>query len=191
MLNKSIRIILGSRSPRRKEILGRFFHNVVISPQDTEEQSLETEPDRIVMDIALKKLGLLPSLFPNDLVITADTIVWYNDKIYGKPVNDKDAERMLKELSGNTHKVFTGFAIAFKGKIMTDYDVSEVKFRNLSEREIIDYIHSGSPMDKAGAYGIQDNFAVMSYEGDIDTIVGLPLRKILIQCEEFISNEEN
>ena len=117
------------------------------------------------------------------IIITADTIVVLDNQIIGKPKNKKDAERILKKLSGRTHKVYTGFSVfnSVNGKIITEYEKTFVKFRELNKKEIVDYISTGSPMDKAGAYGIQDDFGAVFVEkinGCYYNVVGLPLTKV-------------
>lgn len=107
----------------------------------------------------------------------------------GKPKDEKDAFNMLTSLSGKSHQVYSGYAIGYKGKIVVGADCANVKFKTLSDSQINDYIKMGSPLDKAGAYGIQDGVVVASYDGDLNTIVGLPVDKILKDCKELIDNE--
>ncbi len=126
----------------------------------------------------------LPKLKVKDgIIITADTIVVLNKKIIGKPVDEKDAFIILKKLSSNTHQVYTGFAIynSRKNSTLVDYEKTFVTFRKISDKEIKDYIKTGSPMDKAGAYGIQDDFGAVFVEkinGCYYNVVGLPLFKL-------------
>ncbi|MFA6540554.1 MAG: Maf family protein, partial [Bacteroidota bacterium] len=125
------------------------------------------------------------------IVIGSDTIVVIDDKVLGKPSSAVDAEEMLSALSGKTHTVFTGFAFVDAGskKSYIDFEQTEVTFRPLSSEEITDYINSGSPMDKAGAYGIQDDFGAVFVEkivGDYYTVVGFPISKFYVAFREFV-----
>jgi septum formation protein len=136
------------------------------------------------MDEAVKKVK-------NGIVITADTIVVLDKEIIGKPKNKKDAEKILKKLSGKTHAVYTGFAIynSQKSNVLVEYEKTMVTFRKLTTKEIKDYILSGSPMDKAGAYGIQDDFGavfVRKINGCYYNVVGLPLSKLYSSLQKII-----
>jgi len=119
----------------------------------------------------------------NGIIITADTIVVLDKKVIGKPKNYKDAIKILLMLSGRVHTVYTGFCVLNqkKNKLITDFEKTKVEFRLLSKDEIIDYVDGGSPMDKAGAYGIQDDFGavfVKQINGCYYNVVGLPLTKL-------------
>lgn len=173
-----MRVILASQSPRRKELLSEIFPDFEVMAQNVEEISDERRPSKRAVALAVLKLGDLPSRFEDALVISADTLVYRAGKFYGKPRNEEDARRILKELSGKRHCVYTGAAVFFKGKIYTLCDKSLVTFKTLDEQDIDSYIATGSPMDKAGAYGIQDKQAVKSYTGSYSNIVGLPVEKL-------------
>ena len=110
-------------------------------------------------------------------------------KVYGKPKDSQDAFKMLKELSGKCHQVYSGYAVAYNGKIKVGFDKSDIIFKNLTDKVIWDYVNTGSPLDKAGAYGIQDGVVVDSYTGDINTIIGMPVDKILNVCKELLGYE--
>src|SRR5690606_29386629 len=133
--------------------------------------------------LSLAKLEKAKDKVRNGIIISADTIVVLGNKVLGKPKNKKDAVRILKMLSGKTHVVYTGYSIynsAIK-KTITDFEKTEVTFRNLTQEEISDYVESGSPLDKAGAYGIQDDFGavfVKKINGCYYNVVGLPLSKL-------------
>jgi len=119
----------------------------------------------------------------NSIIITADTIVVLRKKIIGKPTNKQDAIKILMQLSGKVHTVFTGFCVLNQKtkKMIVDFERTEVEFRSLKKDEIVDYVNGGSPMDKAGAYGIQDDFGpvfVKRINGCYYNVVGLPLTKL-------------
>lgn len=183
------KLILASKSPRRFELLSPHFASVLVKVQNVKEVFASTLPEDIVKELANLKLGVLPKEYPNDLVISGDTIVWHEGKVLGKPKNEQDAFYMLKSLSGKSHQVYSGYAISYKGKVVVGADCCNVKFKNLTDSEIVDYIKTGSPLDKAGAYGIQDGVVVESFSGDLNTVIGLPLNKILKDCKELIANE--
>ncbi|MDE6613993.1 MAG: Maf family protein, partial [Clostridia bacterium] len=123
-----------------------------------------------------------------DLIISADTIVYKNGQIFGKPKDRAQAIDYLNRLNGAKHFVYTGVAICYKGKITTFYDKSAVYFKKLTEREIKDYVDGGSPMDKAGAYGIQDKEVVESFCGSYTNIVGLPMEKLKDKLQSILQN---
>ena len=173
-----MKIILASNSPRRKELLGELFESFEVLPQDVEEKHNYSRPDLIVKHLAKIKLGNLPVERKDDLIISADTVVYKSGRIYGKPKDRAQAIDYLKSLSGEKHFVYTGVAICHKGKTTTFYDKSTVYFKKLTDKEIADYVDGGSPMDKAGAYGIQDKDVVESYCGSYTNIVGLPMEKL-------------
>ena len=119
------------------------------------------------------------------VVIASDTLVYRKGRYYGKPKDPADARRMLAELSGVRHSVYTGVYVAYKGKERLFYDRSEVLFKRLSEEEIDRYLEECAPFDKAGAYGVQDGVVVKGYRGSFDTIMGLPTEKLGEVLEEM------
>lgn len=173
-----MKVILASNSPRRKELLKGIFENFEVLPQNVEEISDETKPAKKVVELAKLKLGDLPLTDRDALIISADTVVYRSGKFYGKPKNRENAFEILRELSGKKHYVYTGVAVYYKNKYHYFYDKSEVLFKTLDDKAINDYISTGSPMDKAGAYGIQDRQVVESYKGSYSNIVGLPVEKL-------------
>ena len=182
-------IILASQSPRRRQLMGEdITHDfkVVISDVD-EHLSGEHTPMEYVKEIAKRKGVKVHQEYPHEVVISADTIVTIDGKIIGKPVDEKDAKRILNYLSDRTHVVITAFCI-FKDDLFIEKTVeSEVTFNTLNEDLIDRYIESGSPMDKAGAYGGQDNdrFPIIkSYKGSIKNIIGFPSEEILETLKE-------
>ena len=183
MINNSQKIYLASSSPRRKKLLEQIGLKFEVVKVNTPEKIKKNEtPIKIVKRISLEKLDAAKKKINSGIIITADTIVVLNSKILGKPNNKKDAFRILNLLSGNTHFVYTGFSIFNSQNLRTisEYEKTSVKFRKLSKSEIQEYIESGSPMDKAGAYGIQDDFGavfVQKINGCYYNVVGLPLSK--------------
>ena len=184
MIKSRIPIYLASNSPRRKKLLEQLNLKFKTFSVDCDEIIEKGEsPVEAVKRLSLKKLLLAKEKVKNGIIITADTIVVINGKIIGKPVNKKDAERILNRLSDKTHIVYTGFSIfnSKKDKTITDYEKTLVTFRGLENREIKKYIATGSPMDKAGAYGIQDDFGavfIKKINGCYNNVVGLPLTKV-------------
>ncbi len=187
IINK--KLILASKSPRRYDLLSPHFLQTKVVTCDIEEKYCKTLPNEIVEELSKNKLFDLPLKYPNDIVIAGDTIVWLDGKVYGKPKDSQDAFKMLKELSGKCHQVYSGYAVAYNGKIKVGFDKSDIIFKNLTDKVIWDYVNTGSPLDKAGAYGIQDGVVVDSYTGDINTIIGMPVDKILNVCKELLGYE--
>lgn len=181
---KSCDIILASASPRRKELLKEVFPSFKISAQDAPEAKNGRFPSRLTMKNALAKARCVKD--ENALIIAADTVVYMDGKYYFKPSDEADACRMLKELSGRTHFVYTGVAIKMGGECRTFYDKSAVKIKKLSDDEIKSYVSTGSPLDKAGAYGVQDGLVVERFSGSFSNIMGLPVEKLKYETEKFL-----
>lgn len=186
-----MKYILASMSPRRSEILTEMGLEFEVCPADIDENIGLKDPEMLVKQLALLKAGCIAKKHSgeNKVIIAADTVVAYKNEILGKPKDEKDAERMLKMLSGNTHTVYTGYccADAKTGLTVARCEACHVKFRNLSEYEILNYIKTKEPMDKAGAYGIQGAASefVESIDGDFSCVVGLPKKALseLLQKE--------
>lgn len=184
MINSNIKIYLASKSPRRRKLLKQLGLKFKSFSVDLNEEVLDGEhPIQTVKRLALHKANAALLKVKDGIVITADTIVVLDDEIIGKPKNEKDAFEILSKLSGRTHTVYTGFVVnnLTKNKKNIDYVRTDVTFRKLSSKEIRDYIKTGSPMDKAGAYGIQDDFGavfVQKINGCYYNVVGLPLEKL-------------
>jgi septum formation protein len=185
------RIILASRSPRRQQLLrdmGLRFDVVVREYEESYPENLEGE------EIALflcrgKAKSFRDKISVNEIVITADTIVWCNNKVLGKPVDAADAKRMIRELSGNTHEVITGVTLLSPLKEKTFAVSTKVTFEKLSEEEISYYIEKFKPFDKAGAYGIQEWIGVAAcsrIEGSYFNVVGLPVQRLYKELQDFI-----
>jgi septum formation protein len=184
MIKTKLPIYLASKSPRRRKLLkqlGIKFKS--FSVNSTEDLSDGEHPVECVKRIALEKMDIAKKRVNNSIVITADTIVVLGGKVIGKPTNETDAIKILSLLSGKVHLVYTGFCV-FNQKTnmqLLDYEKTEVEFRKLTKDEIVDYVDGGSPMDKAGAYGIQDDFGavfVKRINGCYYNVVGLPLTKL-------------
>ena len=175
-------LILASASPRRKQLLEMMGLTFRVIPAAGEEHPCPEEaPDVIVKALALAKGREVASRFPQDaIVIAADTIVWLDGKLLGKPRTEEEAVQMLRQLSGKTHEVYTGVALLSEGEELVEAERTEVTFRELAEEEIRRYVASGEPMDKAGAYGAQGRGAalVSRIDGDFFNVVGLPLCRL-------------
>lgn len=188
---KKYDIILASNSPRRRELLkGLGVEFRAMSLPDIDESYPESlKGGEIPAYISEQKSNSYKEfLEDNTLLITADTIVWLGDKQYGKPIDSEDAKSMLKELSGNTHTVYTGVTLSTKDKAKTFIAASDVKFATLSDEEIDYYVNTFSPMDKAGAYGIQEwigYIGVESITGSYFNVMGLPIQRLYRELKEF------
>lgn len=174
-------LVLASSSPRRKEILEKagFCFKVCASEADESiDDSLTIEEN--VKATALRKAKEVYDRYKDDIVIGADTVVVSGSEILGKPADKNDAKRMLKLLSGSAHQVYTGIAIVDKNKEIADCVVTDVIFRKLNEIEIDEYIATGEPFDKAGAYGIQERGSLLVKEvrGDYFNVMGLPISRL-------------
>ena len=173
--------VLASKSPRRKELLGNIGINAQIIPSSVDESPYKKlPPEQMVKELAmLKACDVARSLRGNTVVIGADTCVCLGGKVFGKPQNMAEAEEMLRELSGKTHEVFTGFCVynCKDGTAVSRAEVTHVTFRVLTDSEIKAYVKTREPRDKAGAYGIQKRGALFieKIEGDFFNVVGLPL----------------
>lgn len=174
-----MRVILASKSPRRRELLSRIFPDFEIIVSDADETLPEgLSPAECAEAVALRKGSAVAAEQGDDaLVISSDTMVELGGVILGKPASAADAHRMLAMLSGKRHNVHTGVAVHYRGRVFSGVDTTRVEFRPLTESEIDEYIATGEPMDKAGAYGIQGKGGalVSGYDGNFDTVVGLSL----------------
>jgi len=184
-------LFLGSNSPRRKEILSSAGFSFTVLPADIDESFDEKMPLELVPKFLAeeKAKALQESIQTNAFVLTADTIVIVGDKILNKPTDRKEAFQMLKAISGKTHRVVTGYSIQGPGISLVDADIADVTFRNLEDWEIEFYVKSGSALDKAGAYGIQDFIGMVGIEkleGSFYTVMGLPIYKVYQALKPFI-----
>lgn len=183
MIKSSLPIYLASKSPRRRRLLKQLNLKFKSFSVETGEKVKRNEsPQDAVIRIAQEKMQYALRKIEKGIVITADTLVFLDNKVLGKPKDELDAFRMLKKLSGRTHQVFSAYCIhnTVTKKTITEYVKTDVTFRKLTEGEILDYIKTGSPIDKAGAYGIQDDFGAVFVDrinGCYYNVVGLPLSR--------------
>ena len=176
-------LILASKSPRRKQLLKEDITDdfeIIVSDID-EEKSYIYSPIEAVRDIAYRKGEKIHLGHYDDTVISADTIVVLSSLIIGKPTSKLDAKRILRLLSNKTHQVITAYAIFKKDKMILNHVISEVTFNELNETLIDEYVQSGSPLDKAGAYGVQDNekfHIIKEIKGSVKNVIGFPSEEI-------------
>ena len=182
------RIILGSGSPRRQELLRRIgIEEFIVRVPDVEEwYPPELSPAEIVRYISREKADAVPC-DPGDIVITADTMVFLDARRLGKPRDEADALEMLTALQGRHHTVCTGVTVRCGGESLTEAEETEVIFRSATEAELRAYIRTGEPMDKAGAYGVQGLGALLveGIRGDYYNVMGLPLVRLSRMLAHF------
>lgn len=175
-------LVLASLSPRRRTLLEQIGVKPVIVPSHVDESSLVkgiTDPGEVVVTLARSKVSQVCANYRDQVVLGADTIVYLESRILGKPRDEKEAQFMLRQISGKTHSVYTGVALynPKSGEILTDYDCTRVTMREMDQEEIEWYVSTGEPMDKAGSYALQGigGVFVEKIEGDWTSVVGLPL----------------
>jgi nucleoside triphosphate pyrophosphatase len=184
MIKTNQKIYLASKSPRRRKLLRQLGIKFKSFSVNSMEEFFDGEhPVECVKRIAIEKMEIANKKVNDGIIITADTIVVLNKKVIGKPLSEQDAIRILSMLSGKIHTVYTGFCVLNQktNKQIVSYERTEVEFCQLKKDEIVDYVKGGSPMDKAGAYGIQDDFGavfVRRINGCYYNVVGLPLTKV-------------
>ena len=190
MIKTDIPIILASASPRRSELMTQAGFSFTVIPSEADEDLIEASPDKLVEQLAFQKADEVYQRIKKDyhgkdfIVIGADTIVYYDGEILGKPADEQEAFDVLKMLSDRTHQVFTGMSIIVKQngekRIYLCHERTDVTFYPISDDDLKAYIATGSSKDKAGGYGIQDSFAIHVKEihGDYNNIVGLPIAKL-------------
>lgn len=199
---ENYQIVLASQSPRRKELLARLHLPFEIIPAIGEENPPDSQPENVVLELARQKADEVYLRKQHDkscgqrnlLVIGADTVVVYRNQVLGKPQSREDAYEMLHMLSGTTHHVYTGICIVQSShdrEVIRHqfYEKTEVVFAALTEEEILHYIESGDPFDKAGAYGIQGDFSVYvrGISGDYNNVVGLPIARLYQELKRIVS----
>ena len=190
---KPVDIILGSGSPRRQTLLEqmKIKHRVELRTID-EKYDPALQAEQITDHLAQQKgKEFQNDLNPDQLVITADTIVWFEGKALGKPQNKEEAKRMLLSLSGKTHRVISSVCFSTANQQHTINCFTDVKFTDLNEALVDQYVATGSPMDKAGSYGIQDTFglyAVSEINGSYTNVMGLPCMQTFQALHEFVQN---
>ena len=173
-------VILASQSPRRKELLGLFHIPFIIRVSDADETMDPNAPAAQQVAQVSRRKAEAVSREPDDVVIAADTIVVCNGEILGKPRDAADASRMLHMLSGRDHQVMTGMTVLRGDRCLVCTEITDIHFRPLSQKEILRYIATGEPMDKAGSYGIQGGAALFAEKmvGDYYNVMGLPVCRL-------------
>lgn len=187
----STRIVLASQSPRRVEVLKKIVPSFEVKVSNVDEDTNGiTNPRRLVEELSRQKAEHIAQKIPNGIIIGADSIVVLGDRILGKPKDQNDSFKTLGLLSGKTHEVYTGFTIIKEPEhvIISDYEVTAVKFRNLENWEIQKYVDSCQCLDKAGSYGIQDDGAVFveSINGCFYNVMGLPITRLFLALKKIL-----
>ena len=182
-------IILASQSPRRKQLLSILGLKFEVISSDFDESTVEfnISPQKFCETLAYNKAKVVADKFPENLVIGADTIVFCDNKMYPKPENIKIASIFLNELSNKTHHVYTGLSLIIGDKVHTFHECTAVTFKKLSKNEIDYYINNFNPLDKAGAYGIQDwsSIFVKKIDGCYFNVVGFPISTFYSELQLF------
>lgn len=193
------KIVLASASPRRRELLSQIGVTFEVKPADGEERITSTEPSKVVEELSLQKAMFTAKALEKEnghvpagyIVIGADTIVSYEDRILGKPSSREEAVQMLRMLQGNTHQVYTGVTVLAEEdgswKPHTFFECTDVIFYPVTDEEITAYVESGDPMDKAGSYGIQGAWGayVKGIRGDYNNVVGLPVARLIYETKKI------
>ena len=188
-------IILASASPRRRELLSQIGINYEVKPSKKEEVITKQLPSEVVMELAkqkaediVKKVNIV-----DKIILGADTIVSKDGEVMGKPKTEAEAYGMLSKLQDATHQVYTGVSLSYlsdKGEIVSHvfFEETKVKVYPMTDEEILEYIATGSCMDKAGSYGIQDGFAayIKGIEGDYNNVVGLPVGRVYQELKNIL-----
>lgn len=194
---KNYKIYLASKSPRRRELLADMgIDYELLSAEVEESYDPSMPPAEVVQYLSRLKLSAVDfSQYPaNTIFIACDTIVVADGQILGKPKDDEEALQMLRQLSGHTHKVLSGLTVATPARMLTDYRSSEVVFAELSEAEIEYYVRQYRPLDKAGAYGVQEWIGcvgISSINGSFYNVMGLPTRLLWMMLEKLVDTHSN
>lgn len=182
MENEVFKIVLASKSPRRRELLKKLLNDFEVTSVDIEETIEGTKESEIVENLARRKAEAIDL---NALIITSDTLVFDDGYPLGKPKDKEDAFQILKRLNNKVHSVSSGVCLKSPFKTVAFSVSSKVYFRNMTDEEIRFYIDKFNPLDKAGAYGVQDGFCVEKTEGSYSNVMGLPLEKLSEQLKNF------
>lgn len=192
------RIILASGSPRRRELLAQIGIKTEVIPSYADEDTDIADPKQRVEELARRKCVDVARDIPSGIFLGADTVVCIDGEILGKPADEEEARAMLRKISGRTHQVYTGVALMQKeaGNVMREALFSEktdVTVAELDDYDIEEYVSSGEPMDKAGAYGIQGRFAkfVERIDGEYSNVVGLPLAAVYARLKKVRHDKIN
>lgn len=184
-----VKLILASGSLRRRTLLENYGFDVTVVKPDFDESTVSGEsPEELVKALALGKNRCVLPKYKSSLILSADTVVSIGKSILGKPRDSKQARQMLNMLSGATHSVFTGVCISYQNKEHIFCEKTDVTFYRLSEAQINRYIDSGSPFDKAGGYGIQDDMGIGFVErvsGELSNVIGLPMGKTVSEIQKL------
>ncbi len=176
------RLVLASASPRRRDLLSQAGYDVLIAASDVEEMdSCNEGPEALALINAKRKWTAVAPHYPSEIVVAADTVVWLDGRFYGKPLDFFEATQMLTDLSGRTHQVVTGVALGRAGEGLQQFaEVSMVTFHALAQDEIVAYLKTIHPLDKAGAYAAQDDNGriIAQVEGSLSNVIGLPMEKL-------------
>lgn len=179
--------ILASASPRRKELFSLIVPDFEVIPADSGEKfNMSLFPEQVACSVAEGKCDEVFARHPDSVVVACDTIVVFEGEILGKPKDRADAERTLRRLSGKTHSVISGVCVRKGQRKLIEYDRTEVRFNELDDDFIKMYVDGGSPLDKAGSYGIQDGGLVKDYVGSYTNVVGLPVSLVKKMLEEVL-----
>ncbi len=187
---KNHKIVLASKSPRRQELMKGLDISFEVRTMEVDENfppALQREEIPLFLS-KLKAQAFLPEMKENEVVITADTVVWVNDHVLNKPEDRDEAVAMVKELSGNHHVVYTAVTVTSKDKSITFFDETKVYFEVLTQEEIEYYIDKYQPYDKAGSYGVQEFIGYMGInklEGSYFNVMGLPVHQVYKKLMEF------
>jgi septum formation protein len=187
---KQTKLILASSSPRRKELLGKLgIPFEVVTAGVSEDVEGDIGPEEMVVMLAKRKAGAVAQSLTSGIVIGSDTTIAFEGKVLGKPKDKEDARAILKSLRGKRHQVYSGIALVNveNNRVEASAVVTSIRMRNYSDDEINDYVASGEPMDKAGAYAIQGEGGrlVEQMEGSFDNVVGLPVRELAEMLKRF------
>lgn len=184
-------IILASQSPRRKELLKLLGHPFTVQVASVDETMEDLPVEQAVAALSRRKATAIEA-GKDRIVIGADTVVVLEKTVLGKPKDEEEAARMLRSLSGRTHQVMTGVCVMRGTQVLTHTEITQVKFRVLTEAEIRDYVATKEPMDKAGAYGIQGGAArfVESIVGDYYNVVGLPVCRLGLMLDRIMEDTQ-
>jgi septum formation protein len=186
----AMKIILASKSPRRQELIKGLELPFVVHTYDVDESfPAALQAEEIALYLAEKKAQAYPlTIGVDEILLTADTIVWVNNHILNKPENEEEAFAMLREICGTTHMVYTGVCLATQQSLHTFYDSTEVFIKKLTDEEIWHYIRNYKPFDRAGSYGIQDWFGYIAVEkinGCFYNVMGLPVSKLYDELKKI------
>lgn len=188
-MNLKYPLILASKSPRRQELLRQAGIPFQVQTKDTEENyPVDLPPEQVARYLAEKKADAFRNELENQLVLTADTTVLIDQQILNKPASPEEAAKMLRMISGRSHKVVSGVCLLHESRKISFDDTTDVFFRQLSDKEIYFYIENYKPFDKAGSYGIQEWIGLIGVEkiiGSYFTVMGLPIHKIYHYLKDF------